>query len=127
MIGKWEGGETVPLPSPAPPHCFFNFGAIAPLWLQRLLDCFSFHDPAPARYPVVQPVLIGQPWLLESGNSSSSCGISITRDYSGFLQALLLEMSLSRLWLFTSFSTIAISSPYSVPALKDLACTCLFS
>ena len=53
VIGKWEGEETVPLPSPAPPHCFFNFGAIAPLWLQLLLDCFSFHDPAPARYPLL--------------------------------------------------------------------------
>ena len=121
-MGDWKVGRRRNCASPIPhPHCSFHFGAIALLWFQLLLPWSSS-----SQIPSVVPVHTGQPWLLESGNSFSSCGISIAKDYSSFLLILLLEMSLSLLWLFSSFSTIAIS-PYSVPSLKDLARTCLFS
>lgn len=125
VIGKSEGGETVPLPSPTLPALFW---AASPLWFQLLLYSFSFHDPAPARYPLLQKLFsLGSPrsWnLVTVSPPSGSPALGIK---SSFLLILILEISPSLLWLFSSFSTLAFSSPYSVPSLKDLACTCLFS
>lgn len=129
-MGDWKVGRrrNCASPIPRPTSLLFQFWSNSTSVVAASPGLLLLPWSSPSQIPsVVQPVLIGQPWLLESGNSSSSCGISITRDYSGFLLVLLLEMSLSLLWLFSSFSTVAISSPYSVPSLKDLACTCLFS
>ena len=108
-MGDWKVGRRRNCASPIPhPHCSFHFGAIALLWFQLLLPWSSS-----SQIPSVVPVHTGQPWLLESGNRFSSCGISIAKDYSSFLLILLLEMSLSLLWLFSSFSAIAISPSVS--------------